>query len=92
MYKFMPALDEAIKTFNDARIEITSKNYDYLNQRNGDFDKDFDIFITKTNALKESVACTIEENFADIWETRHGYKFLIRFEKVKLLLTIQIFN
>lgn len=77
-------MEEAIKTFNETKNEVTSKNYDYLNQRNVEFDKDFDIFLNKTNILKEKIGATIEENFADIWETRHGYKFLIRFEKVNI--------
>lgn len=62
---------------------VTSKNYDYLNQKDNEFDHDYDEFISKTDALKEHIGSTIEETFADIWETRHGYKFLIRFEKVR---------
>lgn len=78
-------MEDAIRTFNDAKNEIMSKNYDYLNQRNTDFDQDYDIFINKTNVLKQTIANTIEENFADIWETRQGFKFLTRFEKVSFL-------
>lgn len=80
---FLIALDEAVKTFNEAKKVVTSKTYDYLNQKDNEFDKDYDEFISKTNALKENIGSTIEETFADIWETRHGYKFLIRFEKVR---------
>lgn len=82
------ALDDAIKNFNDAKNIIMSKNYDYLNQRNTEFDRDYDIFINKTNVLKQTIADMIEENFADIWETRQGFKFLIRFEKVSTVLMI----
>lgn len=79
---YLTALDEAVKTFNEAKKVVTSKTYDYLNQKDDEFDHDYDEFINKTEALKDHIGSTIEETFADIWETRHGYKFLIRFEKV----------
>lgn len=86
--KIFAALDDAIKNFDDAKNVIMSKNYDYLNQRNTEFDSDYDIFINKTNVLKQTIADMIEENFANIWETRQGFKFLTRFEKVSNVLMI----
>nr|CAD7423857.1 unnamed protein product [Timema monikensis] len=79
---YSPALEEAMKTFSEAKAGVTTKTYDYLDHRNAEFDADFDTFLGKTDALKESVGALIEENFANVWETPQGIRFLIRFEKV----------
>ncbi|EZA60758.1 Dynein heavy chain 5, axonemal [Ooceraea biroi] len=76
------ALDEAMTTFDEAKKIATSKSYDYLDSRNIDFDTDYDDFMAKTDALKEDIGDIIETNYADVWETPHGIRFLIRFEKV----------
>jgi dynein heavy chain len=75
-------LEEAIHTFDEAKAGITTKTYDYLDQRDMEFDADFDLFLEKTDKLKESIGSLIEENFASVWETPQGIRFLIRFEKV----------
>ncbi|KAG5316099.1 DYH5 protein, partial [Acromyrmex insinuator] len=76
------ALDEAMKTFEEAKKIATSKSYDYLDSRNTDFDIDYDDFMAKTNVLKENIGEIIEKNYADVWETPQGIRFLTRFEKV----------
>lgn len=76
------ALDEAMKSFEEAKKIATSKSYDYLDPRNTDFDEDYDDFMTKTDELKESIGEIIEKNYADVWETPQGIRFLTRFEKV----------
>lgn len=53
-----------------------------MDQRNTEFDTDYEMFIQNTNTLKENIASTIEENYKGIWETLLGIKFLNRFEKV----------
>ncbi|KAF6202133.1 hypothetical protein GE061_004531 [Apolygus lucorum] len=75
-------LEDVIKQFNEIKEGITSKTYDYLDHRNQEFDNDFEEMIANTNALKERIANTIEENYAGIWETLQGVKFLNRFEKI----------
>lgn len=75
-------MDEAVQNFNEAKATIMDKNYDYLDQRNAQFDTDYQEFTTKTDALKERIGNMIEENFANVWETPQGIKFLVRFEKV----------
>lgn len=70
-------------TFGEAKKAVTTCQYDYLDYRNNEFNDDFQAFEEKTNALKESIGNTIEENFASVWETPQGIKFLTRFEKVK---------
>ncbi|XP_063235253.1 dynein axonemal heavy chain 5 [Bacillus rossius redtenbacheri] len=75
-------LEEAIKTFGDAKAGVTTKAYDYLDQRNSEFDADFEIFLARLDVLKDTVAAVIEENFANVWETPQGIRFLVRFEKV----------
>lgn len=76
------ALEDAVFTFNEAKAGVCTKTYDYLDHRNPEFNVDFEIFMEKTNELKESIGALIEENFASVWETPQGIKFLTRFEKV----------
>ncbi|XP_058454765.1 dynein axonemal heavy chain 5 [Malaya genurostris] len=76
------ALEDAINAFDEARVEIIMKKYDYLDQRNLDFNNDFQIFLQKTDTLKETIASMIEHNFDSVWETPQGIRFLVRFEKV----------
>lgn len=76
------ALEEAIATFDEAKKDVVSKKYNYLDHRNGEFNSDFQSFMSKTNTLKESIASMIEYNFGTVWETPQGIRFLIRFEKV----------
>jgi dynein heavy chain len=78
------ALDEAMKTFDEAKKIATSKSYDYLDPRNTDFDTDYDNFMANTDALKGNIGEIIEKNYADVWETPQGIRFLTRFEKVKI--------
>ena len=74
-------MDETIKIFEEAKKIATSKNYDYLDPRNAEFDEDYDTFMSKTETLKKNVANMIEKNYVDVWETPHGIRFLTRFEK-----------
>ncbi|XP_046389607.1 dynein axonemal heavy chain 5 [Ischnura elegans] len=76
------ALEEAMKTFDDAKKGVTAKNYDYLDHRNKEFDNDLQNFLVQTDQLKESISELIESNFANVWETPQGIRFLLRFEKV----------
>lgn len=77
-------LEEAMHVFDEAKKAVTTCQYDYLDYRNNEFDKDHQAFEEKTNALRESIGNTIENNFASVWETPQGIKFLTRFEKVCL--------
>lgn len=76
------ALEEAVHSFEESKSTIMFKQYDYLNQRNSDFDKDFSHFIGLTDKLKENIGNVIEKNFDSVWETPQGIRFLNRFEKV----------
>jgi dynein heavy chain len=75
-------LEEAMHTFEEAKAGVTNKAYDYLDQRDVEFDADFDILLERTDKLKESIGSLIEENFTSVWETPQGIRFLTRFEKV----------
>lgn len=59
-----------------------NKQYDYLDQRNAEFENDFKSFLARTDDLKNKIADTIERNFDSVWETPQGIRFLTRFEKV----------
>lgn len=76
------ALEEAMHTFEEAKKIILSKKYDYLDHRNADFNADYQMFMEKTDTLKESVGAMIESNFDSVWETPQCIRFLVRFEKV----------
>lgn len=71
-----------MQTFEEAKSGVTTKQYDYLDHRNAEFDKDFENFMEQTDTLKESIGNCIEQNFSSVWETPQGIKFLVRFEKV----------
>jgi dynein heavy chain len=77
-----PELEEVIASFNETRDGVTTKSYDYLDQKNTEFDEDFEVFHDLTNSLKRHIADTIEENYMCVWETAQGINFLTRFEKV----------
>lgn len=76
------ALEEAMQTFEEAKALVVDKKYDYLDQRNSQFDIDFKQFLNQTDELKEAIGNVIEKNFDSVWETPQGIRFLARFEKV----------
>lgn len=77
--------------FTEAKSVIINKNYDYLDQRNNEFDADFEEFTSRTDILKSYIGNSIEKNFANVWETPQGIKFLTQFEKVcKFYLALYI--
>lgn len=79
---YIKALDETVEKFEEVKGIVMNKTYDYLNQRNSEFDTDFQIFLTRLDQLKAEIASTIEKNFESVWETPQGIKFLVKFEKV----------
>lgn len=81
-------MEEAVHVFDEAKKVVTTCQYDYLDYRNNEFDKDYQVFEGKTNTLRESIGNTIEINFSSVWETPQGIKFLTRFEKVIIKMYI----
>jgi dynein heavy chain len=71
-----------MQNFNDTKSIVMNKTYDYLDQRNAEFNADFKSFLTHTDELKENIGNMIEKNFDSVWETPQGIRFLTRFEKV----------
>lgn len=57
------ALEESMATFEEAKKLVVSKRYDYLDQKNPEFNVDYNAFIAKTDALKTSIGTVIESNF-----------------------------
>lgn len=76
------ALEEASNQFEEAKKDVLSKKYDYLDHRNAEFNNDYERFIVKIDTLKETIANLIETQFDTVWETPQCIRFLIRFEKV----------
>ncbi|KAJ8970193.1 hypothetical protein NQ314_001340, partial [Rhamnusium bicolor] len=76
------ALEEAVQRFTEIKSIVMNKPYDYLDQRNTEYESDFKSFLALTDELKDGIAETIERNFDSVWETPQGIQFLTRFEKV----------
>ncbi|KAJ8973702.1 hypothetical protein NQ317_017904 [Molorchus minor] len=74
-------LEEAIQRFEEIKLTVVNKPYDYLDQRNSEFDNDFKSFLALMEELKETIAETIEKTFDCVWETAQGIQFLTKFEK-----------
>ncbi|KAF5270944.1 hypothetical protein FQA39_LY18858 [Lamprigera yunnana] len=49
---------------------VVAKPYDYLDQRNGEFDADFETFMNQLEVLKREIANTIEKNFENVGKHR----------------------
>uniref|UniRef100_A0A2S2PXW6 Dynein heavy chain 5, axonemal n=1 Tax=Sipha flava TaxID=143950 RepID=A0A2S2PXW6_9HEMI len=79
---FGEALDNAVRTFDEAKLVVMNKGYDYLDQKNREFDHDYVTFFVMVQTLKDDLAHTIETNFSSVWETGQGIKFLDKFEKI----------
>lgn len=75
-------LADAQHHFTEAKNQISSKKYDYLDHRNNEFNRDYDHFITRTETLKTTIANLIEVSFEAVWETPQCIRYLVRFEKV----------
>lgn len=75
-------MDEAVHRFTEIKAIVINKQYDYLDQRNADFENDFKSFLDHVEQLKDRIADTVERSFDSVWETPQGAKFLTRFEKV----------
>lgn len=69
---------------------MVNKSYNYLDQKNKEFDHDYTTFFVMVQSLKDDLAFTIENNFSSVWETGQGIKFLDKFEKVFHLLYILV--
>lgn len=77
-----------MQTFEEAKVFIVDKKYDYLDQKNTEFDTDYDAFIQQTDKLKTNISAIIEKNYTSVWETPQGIRFLERFEKVYLFVNV----
>lgn len=85
-FNLIIALEEALQSFNEIKAIVMNKNYDYLDQRNTEFEKDFKKFMKQMDKLKKGIGEDIEKNFDSVWETPQGIRFLTRFEKVKIYI------
>lgn len=81
-----------MQEFEEAKKCVAGKQYDYLDHRNQDFERDFKTFTQKTDSMRENIGETIEKNFESVWETPQGIRFLSRFESVRYSYYIYIFD
>ncbi|KAL1518053.1 hypothetical protein ABEB36_001736 [Hypothenemus hampei] len=66
------ALDETVQKFTEVKTLVVNKQYDYLDQRNVQFEEDFEKFIDEIEDLKLKIAELIERSFDSVWETPQG--------------------
>lgn len=71
-----------MRSFEEAKLVVMNKPYDYLDQKNKEFDNDYLTFFVMVQTMKDDLAYTIETNFSSVWETGQGIKYLDKFEKV----------
>lgn len=81
-----------MRIFEEAKLVVVNKGYDYLDQKNKDFDRDYSTFFVMVQKLKDDLAFTIENNFGSVWETGQGIKFLDKFEKVRFAIRIRYYR
>ena len=81
-------IEDDQKYFEAAVKFLRMKEYDYLDFRNTQFDKDYSDFMTRTDTLCERLRVELENAYKDIWGTPHSFQYIARFEKLSKLFPI----
>ena len=81
-------IEDDQKYFEAAVKFLRMKEYDYLDFRNTQFDKDYSDFMTRTDTLTERLRVELENAYKDIWGTPHSFQYISRFEKLSKLFPI----
>ena len=81
-------IEDDQKYFEAAVKFLRMKEYDYLDFRNTQFDKDYNDFMTRTDTLTERLRVELENAYKDIWGTPHSFQYIARFEKLSKLFPI----
>ena len=81
-------IEDDQKYFEAAVKFLRMKEYDYLDFRNTQFDKDYSDFMTRTETLTERLRVELENAYKDIWGTPHSFQYISRFEKLSKLFPI----
>ena len=71
-------IEDDQKYFEAAVKFLRMKEYDYLDFRNTQFDKDYNDFMTRTDTLTERLRVELENAYKDIWGTPHSFQYISR--------------
>ena len=86
------ALSDDSKKFNAAVIQLTEKDYDYLDFRNLSYDRDYSDFLNRMDDLTGRLQAKLETTYDGIWDTPHAFQYLARFERLTAVLPISGMN
>ena len=81
-------IEDDQKYFEAAVKFLRMKEYDYLDFRNTQFDKDYSDFMTRMETLTERLRVELENAYEDIWGTPHSFQYIARFEKLSKLFPV----
>ena len=81
-------IEDDQKYFEAAVKFLRMKEYDYLDFRNTQFDKDYNDFMTRTDTLTDRLRLELENAYKNIWGTPHSFQYIARFEKLSKLFPI----
>ena len=71
------------KGFENAVRVLKMRDYDFLDFRNNQFDKDFMDFNTRLESIAEKMRQKLENCYDNIWDTPHAFQYLHRFKKLR---------
>ena len=76
------------KGFENAVRVLKMRDYDFLDFRNTQFDKDFTDFNTRLESIAEKMKTKLEDTYDNIWDTPHAFQYLHRFKKLSHVIPI----
>ena len=81
-------IDDDSKYFDAAVKFLKQKEYDFLDFRNTQFDKDYNDFMVRTETLTDRLRVELEKAYDDIWGTPHSFQYISRFQKLTSIFAI----
>ena len=76
------------KGFENAVRVLKMRDYDFLDFRNSQFDKDFLDFSTRLENIAEKLRVKMESTYDNIWDTPHAFQYLHRFRKLEHVIPV----
>ena len=70
------------KIFHIALKALMTKSYDFLDYKNGQFDKDLEELSFKIAQIKEDIRTKLEFTYDMLWDTLHAFRYIERFESL----------
>ena len=76
------------KGFENAVRILKLREYDFLDFRNTQFDKDFTDFNTRLDSIAEKMKTKLDDTYDNIWDTPHAFQYLHRFKKISNVIAV----